>query len=78
VTVGEYGVTEARLMVHDETNPVLAQMLLRLEAPLPSAMGVIHRRTAPTYDSTFSTEKPTRRRVRVKQLLHRGNVLDRC
>lgn len=77
VTLGENGVGEADLLVHDETNPLLAQLLLSLEPPLPTAMGVIHRRRAPTYDSAFAARKPTRRRVRVQELLHKGNVLDR-
>ncbi len=77
VTVGENGVTDADVLVHDETNPVLAQLLLRAEAPLPAAMGVIHRRSAATFDAAFSAAKPTRRRTRVKELLHQGNVLDR-
>ncbi len=77
VTIGEDGVSAADLVVHDETNPVLAQMLLSLGAPLPTAMGVIHRRQTPAFDAAFSASKPRDRRVRVKQLLHRGNVLDR-
>ncbi|MAT83835.1 MAG: 2-oxoacid:ferredoxin oxidoreductase subunit beta [Gammaproteobacteria bacterium] len=77
VTLGENGVTETDLMVHDETNPVLAQMLVSLAPPLPTAMGVIHRRHAPAYDASFATLKPHERRHRVKELLHRGNVLDR-
>jgi 2-oxoglutarate ferredoxin oxidoreductase subunit beta len=77
VKLGEGGITEADVLVHDETNPVLAQLLLGMAAPLPSAMGVIHRRQAPAFDATFSARKPTRRRVRVEELLHRGNVLDR-
>jgi 2-oxoglutarate ferredoxin oxidoreductase subunit beta len=77
VTLGEDGITEADLTVHDETNPVLAQMLVSLAPPLPTAMGVIHRRQAPAYDASFATLKPHERRHRVKELLHRGNVLDR-
>ena len=77
VTLGEDGVTEADLTVHDETNPVLGQMLVSLAPPLPVAMGVIHRRQAPAYDASFATLKPHERRHRVKELLHRGNVLDR-
>jgi 2-oxoglutarate ferredoxin oxidoreductase subunit beta len=77
VTLGEDGVSAADLVVHDETNPVLAQLLLGLHPPMPTAMGVIHRRQAPAFDSTFSREKPRDRRVRVEELLHRGNVLDR-
>ncbi len=77
VTLGENGVTAADLVVHDETSPVLAQLLLTLAPPLPTAFGVIHRRQAPTYDEAFTARKPRQRRVRVKELLHRGNVLDR-
>ena len=76
VTLGD-GVNETDLAVHDETNPVLAQMLLSMEPPLPSPMGVIHRRQAASYDSTFAARKPRQRRLRVKELLRRGNVLDR-
>lgn len=77
VTVGAGGVSEADLLIHDETNPVLAQLLLSMSAPLPSPMGVIHRRQAPAFDAAFSASRPRERRVRVKQLLQRGNVLDR-
>jgi 2-oxoglutarate/2-oxoacid ferredoxin oxidoreductase subunit beta len=77
VTLGEDGASEADLLVHDETNPVLAQMLATLHAPLPVAMGVIHRRAAPAYDRSFVEHKPSQRRQRVKQLLHKGNILDR-
>ncbi|MFU8816927.1 MAG: 2-oxoacid:ferredoxin oxidoreductase subunit beta [Pseudomonadales bacterium] len=77
VTLGEDGVSEADLLVHDETSPVLAHLLLTAAAPLPTAMGVIHRRQTPTFDATFSSHKPRERRTLVKQLLHRGNLLDR-
>ncbi len=77
VTLGEGGVTEADLVVHDETNPVLAQLLVTLAAPLPTAMGIIHRRPAPAFDASFAEHKPQLRRQRVKQLLHKGNILDR-
>jgi 2-oxoglutarate ferredoxin oxidoreductase subunit beta len=75
VTLGADGVTEADLLVHDETNPVLAQLLVRLEGPV--AMGIIHRREAPAFDASFAAHKPQLRRQRVKQLLHKGNILDR-
>jgi 2-oxoglutarate/2-oxoacid ferredoxin oxidoreductase subunit beta len=77
VVLGEDGVTEADLLVHDETNPVLAHLLVTAAAPLPTAMGVIHRRQAPAFDATFASAKPRGRRTRVKELLRRGNVLDR-
>jgi 2-oxoglutarate/2-oxoacid ferredoxin oxidoreductase subunit beta len=77
VTIGEDGVTESDLLVHDEASPVLAHLLLTAAAPLPTAMGIIHRRAAPAFDATFSAAKPRRRRARVKDLLRRGNLLDR-
>jgi 2-oxoglutarate/2-oxoacid ferredoxin oxidoreductase subunit beta len=77
VTLGEGRVTEADLLVHDETSPVLAHLLLTLAPPLPVAMGIIHRRQAPAFDASFSARKPRNRRTHVKTLLHRGNVLDR-
>jgi 2-oxoglutarate ferredoxin oxidoreductase subunit beta len=75
VTLGEDGVTEADLVVHDETNPVLAQLLVTLDGPV--AMGIIHRREAPAFDASFAEHKPALRRQRVRQLLHKGNILDR-
>ena len=64
-------------MVHDETNPVLAQLLLSLAPPLPTAMGIIHRVEKPSFDQTFWSHKPTERRARVVELLRHGNMLDR-
>jgi 2-oxoglutarate ferredoxin oxidoreductase subunit beta len=43
VTLGENGVTEAQLLLHDETNRTLAGMLLGMEPPeFPVALGVIY------------------------------------
>jgi 2-oxoglutarate/2-oxoacid ferredoxin oxidoreductase subunit beta len=50
-TVGEGGLGIEHAMVHDETNPLLAQLLVRLEAP--KALGVIHCTEAPTYEAAF-------------------------
>jgi 2-oxoglutarate/2-oxoacid ferredoxin oxidoreductase subunit beta len=77
VVLGADGVTAADILVHDETNPLLAHLLVTAAAPLPTAMGVIHRRQAPAFDATFTSRKPRGRRSRVKELLHRGNLLDR-
>jgi len=50
VTLGEDGVTEADIMVHDETNKVLAQMLSELKSPdYPLPVGVIYQAPAPAY-----------------------------
>jgi len=43
VTLGEDGVTESDIMVHDETNSRLAQMLTELKSPdFPEAIGVLY------------------------------------
>ena len=51
VTIGEAGVTEDDLVVHDETNKVLAQMLAGLKAPeFPEPIGVLYcESTAPNF-----------------------------
>ena len=43
LTIGENGITEDDILVHDETNMILATMLVRLKPPFPVAMGVIYR-----------------------------------
>ena len=73
-TVAEDGIADT--LVHDETNPTLAQMLLNLAPPLPTAMGVIHRRRRKTFDQAFWDNKTHHRRRRVESLLRQGNVLD--
>jgi len=43
VTIGENGVTETDILVHDETNPVLAGLIARMAPPaLPEALGVVY------------------------------------
>ena len=43
VTVGENGVSDSDILVHDETNPALAALLAALEPPhMPVAFGVIY------------------------------------
>ena len=41
VTLGENGITESDLLVHDETNQALATMLVRLKGPV--AFGILYR-----------------------------------
>ncbi|MBL4603221.1 MAG: 2-oxoacid:ferredoxin oxidoreductase subunit beta [Emcibacteraceae bacterium] len=51
VTIGEDGVTEADILVHDETNKLMAQMLVELTAPeFPVACGVIYCDPAESYE----------------------------
>lgn len=40
----------SEVLVHDETNPVLAMLLSRMKPPMPVAMGVIHRVSRPIYE----------------------------
>lgn len=44
------------IMVHDETNPVLANLLARMRLPFPMAMGVIYRVQRPTYDGAVHAQ----------------------
>jgi 2-oxoglutarate ferredoxin oxidoreductase subunit beta len=54
VTIGEDGVTEADILVHDETNPTFASMLARMDYPkFPVALGVLYAEPRPTYDGTL-------------------------
>jgi 2-oxoglutarate ferredoxin oxidoreductase subunit beta len=51
VTIGEDGITEDDILVHDEANRTLASLLAVMEPPeLPVALGVIYCDSAPTYD----------------------------
>jgi len=51
------------VLVHDETNPVLAQLLLAMQPPrLPVALGVIRRVSAPAYDRAFMAQHVTKLR----------------
>jgi 2-oxoglutarate ferredoxin oxidoreductase subunit beta len=53
VTIGEGGITEADVLIHDETNRPMAFLLAGLEPPnFPIALGVILRDPAPSYDAS--------------------------
>ena len=63
VTIGDSGVTEADIAVHDETNRTLATMLAAMEPPtFPVAVGVIYCDPAPTYEGAVmaQAERPRR------------------
>ena len=52
VTLGEDGITEDDILVHDETNRTLANLLVSMEQPeMPVALGVIYCDPAPSYES---------------------------
>jgi len=77
VALGENGVTEDDLLVHDETNPTLAQLLLTMEPPLPTAMGVIHRQPKLPFEESFWRSRTRERRQKVVELLQKGNTIRR-
>ena len=57
VTIGENGVTEADLLIHDETNRTLATMLANLERPkFPVVLGVLYAEEAPVYEEAVHAQ----------------------
>jgi 2-oxoglutarate ferredoxin oxidoreductase subunit beta len=60
VTVGENGVTEADVLVHDETNLTLASLLARMDSPaFPVALGVLYCDPAPSFDAAMTAQMET-------------------
>lgn len=54
VQLGENGVTESDILVHDESNPMLAYLLAKMPFPeFPVAVGVLFAQARPTYDGTL-------------------------
>ena len=77
VTVGENGVSEADILVHDETNKMLATMLCAMQPPnLPMAIGVIYCNPGPTYELSIKTQvdeaKAANPKPSLNALLRRG------
>ncbi len=70
VTLGN-GVTEADLIVHDETNLALAFMLGNFQAPLPTPIGVFYAISRPAYDAAMNAQLAE---ARTKQ--GEGNLAD--
>jgi 2-oxoglutarate/2-oxoacid ferredoxin oxidoreductase subunit beta len=57
VTLGQDGVTEADLLVHDETNRPLAFLLAQLQPPtFPMVFGVLYCDPAPSYDTSVAAQ----------------------
>jgi 2-oxoglutarate ferredoxin oxidoreductase subunit beta len=57
VTVGENGITEADVLIHDETSRPMAFLLGGLEPPrFPIALGVLLRDPAPSYDAGVTAQ----------------------
>jgi 2-oxoglutarate ferredoxin oxidoreductase subunit beta len=57
VTIGENGITEADLLVHDETNRTLATILANLPRPeFPVVLGVLFAEDAPVYEDAVHAQ----------------------
>ncbi len=60
VTLGEGGVTEADVAVHDQSNRTLAFLLAQLALPdFPMAFGVLYCDPVPSYDSAVTAQNAT-------------------
>ncbi|MBI2403661.1 MAG: 2-oxoacid:ferredoxin oxidoreductase subunit beta, partial [Gemmatimonadetes bacterium] len=77
-TLGQNGVTEQDVVVHDERNKGLAAMLLALQPPaFPMALGVIYCDPAPTYEEAVYAQIPagaSAARADIEKLLHQGQT----
>ena len=81
VTIGENGITEADILIHDAQNPdpVLHQMLVSLNPPeFPVVFGVIRSVEAESYDNKFHRQieqvKSTSNKKSLQDVLYSGNV----
>ncbi len=74
VTIGENGVTMDDVLVHDETNGVMAQLLVALEPPtFPVALGVLYCNPAPSYEEEVYKQPPGKA-GNIESLLHKGRT----
>ena len=78
VDVGDNGVPESEVFVHDETNRTIAQLLIDLPmATFPMPLGVIYREpSAPSFDDAFWKAHATqgKRTGNVADALRKGSV----
>ena len=64
------------VLVHDETNPLVAALLLDLAPPFPTAFGVIHRRSKPTFGEAFHSKRKSADPVSFDMLMRRAIIHD--
>ncbi|NCA85075.1 MAG: 2-oxoacid:ferredoxin oxidoreductase subunit beta [Clostridia bacterium] len=81
VTIGENGITEADILVHDahDPDPTLHLMLVGLTAPeFPVVLGVIRSVEAETYDQKFHQQiahiQSTSNKKSLQDVLYSGNI----
>lgn len=64
VTLGENGVTEADVLVHDESNVALASLLTHMPYPeFPVALGVLYAVPRPSYEGTLVEQAERARKL---------------
>ena len=79
VTIGKNGITDADILIHDETNRALADMLALMEPPqFPVAIGVLYCHPTPSYEDGIMDHmdeaKPHGTSVDLNALLRRGHT----
>ena len=76
VRLGEDGVTEADILVHDERNQALAMLLAAMRPPeFPMAIGVLYHDPAPAFDAQVEAEFAEAKTGRsLSDLLHSGRT----
>ena len=81
VTVGVGGIVLDNILVHDETNKVLAQMLVSLDSAIfPVVLGIIYKDPAPSFEEEVSRQRTEIRSQRQKgdlmKLMKKGGTWD--
>ncbi len=75
VSLGEDGITEADLLVHDATNPALAAMLAALAPPaMPMAFGVLYDDPQPAFALAAAAIDPATRTGLIAAQMRRGET----
>ena len=79
VTLGENGVEESDILIHDETNKPLATLIAQMQPPVfPVALGVIYCEEGPEYtDAVYQqvdAAKAKNKAVPMTELLHSGHT----
>lgn len=78
VVIGENGITQADIIVHDETNKSVAMMLVEMPQDIfPVALGVIYCDPAPTFDSAVvkqNAELSAGKKADLDALLKKGQT----